>query len=47
MLVFVDKMTKIFPQVFVEGQSWNVEMETGVKVKAWDEYLRRNYPLGQ
>ncbi|KAF9333208.1 hypothetical protein BGZ91_011345 [Linnemannia elongata] len=44
MLVFVDKMTKIFPQVFVEGQSWNVEMETGVKVKALDEYLRRNDP---
>ncbi|KAF9907312.1 hypothetical protein EC991_011134 [Linnemannia zychae] len=43
-LVFVDKMTQIYEPVHVEGLGWTVELETGVTVKALDEYLRRHDP---
>ncbi|KAG0278424.1 hypothetical protein BGZ95_004037 [Linnemannia exigua] len=43
-LVFVDKMTKIFSPVYVKGQGWTVELETGVTVKALDDYLRKHDP---
>ncbi|KAF9153123.1 hypothetical protein BG015_004026 [Linnemannia schmuckeri] len=43
-LVFVNKMTKIFPPAYTEGQGWTVELETGVTVRALDDYLRKHSP---
>ncbi|KAF9085124.1 hypothetical protein BGX23_009957 [Mortierella sp. AD031] len=37
-------MTKIFTPVHVEGQGWTVELETGVTIKALDEFLRKHDP---
>ncbi|KAF9103096.1 hypothetical protein BGX29_003772 [Mortierella sp. GBA35] len=44
LLIVVDKMTKIFTPVHVEGQGWTVELETGVTIKALDEFLRKHNP---
>ncbi|KAG0381216.1 hypothetical protein BGX24_004355 [Mortierella sp. AD032] len=43
-LVSVDKMTKIFSPTHVEDQGWTVELETGVTVKALDNFLRKHDP---
>ncbi|KAF9129489.1 hypothetical protein BGW39_004096 [Mortierella sp. 14UC] len=43
-LVFVDKMARIFAPVYVEGLGWTVELENGVTVEALDEFLRRHDP---
>ncbi|KAK5799459.1 hypothetical protein F5H01DRAFT_372746 [Linnemannia elongata] len=37
-------MDKIFKPVHVEGNVWNVEIETGVTVKDLDDYLRKHNP---
>lgn len=44
LLVFVNKMIKIFSPVYVEGQGWMVELETGVTVRALDDHLRKHDP---
>lgn len=44
LLVFVNRMTKIFSPVYVEDRGWTVEVETGVTVKALDDYLRKHNP---
>lgn len=43
-LVVVKIMDKIFKPVHVEGNVWNVEIETGVTVKDLDDYLRKHNP---
>lgn len=44
LLVFVNRMIKIFPPIYVEGKGWTVELETGVTVRALDDYLRKHDP---
>lgn len=44
LLVFVNRMIKIFPPAYVEGQGWTVELETGVTARALDDYLRKHDP---
>ncbi|KAG0316230.1 hypothetical protein BGZ99_007003 [Dissophora globulifera] len=43
-LVVVKNMDKIFEPVHVEGDVWNVEIETGVTVKDLDDFLRKHDP---
>ncbi|KAK5827953.1 hypothetical protein F5H01DRAFT_362406 [Linnemannia elongata] len=40
----VDIMIKNFSPVYVEGQGWMVELETGVTVRALDDHLRKHDP---
>jgi hypothetical protein len=44
LIVFVNKMIKIFSPVYVEDRGWTVEVETGVTVRALDDYLRKHDP---
>ncbi|KAG0064165.1 hypothetical protein BGZ89_009320 [Linnemannia elongata] len=44
LLVFVNKMTKIYTPVYDESQGWTVELETGVTVGALDKFLQRHDP---
>ncbi|KAG0292865.1 hypothetical protein BGZ96_003565 [Linnemannia gamsii] len=44
LLVFMNKMTKIFSPVYVKNRGWTVELETGVTVGALDDYLRKHNP---
>lgn len=41
-LLFVNRMAKMYTPVYAEGQGWTVEPETGVAVGVLDKFLQRH-----